>query len=66
MTEEAKSSVWKLRELNNIEETALKLQGEITKVRKSQKLDWFRSTFPYVIMCWFLQQKYFVIQVRGY
>lgn len=54
-----------LRQLN-IKETALKLQGQITKFRKKQKLHWFCSTFPYVIMCWFFQQKYFVVQVRGY
>lgn len=61
-----KRSIKQCLETKRIKETALKLQGQITKVRKSQKFDWFGSTFPYVIMCWFFQQKYFVIQVRGY
>lgn len=37
MSKEVSSSVWKLTELKNIIETALKLQGQTTKVKKKQK-----------------------------
>lgn len=66
MIKEAQNSVWELRELKNIKETASKLQGQIANSRKRRKLDWFFSTFSYVIMCWVFQKKYFVIRVRGY